>query len=167
MRVFMPVKYRGMWIINGFAVIFGLFFAAISVVYFREGDMGYGIGFVMADLLLLLLCSIQFFYGLRITTKNVIAFSEGGICCIPYALVSKITVTFQPDCVTAVIRSRGKDYTAVWLHLWMFGGASLLPCLFPVRVNKGFVQKSIDKLSVCSKVMIVDQLCNSGYVRKE
>lgn len=73
---------------------------------------------------------------------------------IPYSEVSKITVTFYHNSVTAVIRSRGKDYEAIWSYIRLSSIGSIFDVGTWVKVNDKIIENSTAKLSQCPKVVI-------------
>ncbi len=159
MRIFMRVKYERMWWLNLAVLLAAAFFVCLACVSFAEGDTGLGVGFLLMVLLLFGMNSVRLFYGLHITSKNVIAFSQAGVEWIPYSEVSKITVTFWSNSVKAVIRSRGKDYEAIWSYIRLSSIGSIFDVGTWVKVNDKFIENSIAKLSQCPKVVIENRFC--------
>lgn len=165
MRIFMPVRFRGIWRLNLTALLVAAFFGFLAWSSLADGDAGLGAGFLLMILLLVAMESVQLFYGLRITPRQVITFSQDGVECIPYSEVSKITVIFRPDFVKAVIRSRGKDYDAIWSYIRLSSLKSIFNVVLWVKVNDSFVEKSIAKLSQCPKVVIENRFHEDRHAK--
>lgn len=153
----MPVRYRDWWL-HLAVFLAATLFVLLAYFAFTAGNTGVGVGFLLMVLFLLVLDAIRLVYGLRITSEHVIAFSQCGLKYIPYSEVSKIMVTFRPNSVTAMIRSRGKDYEAIWSYIRLSKLASIFDVGIWVKVNERSLESSIAKLSQCPKVVIENRL---------
>ena len=156
MKLFMRIRYRGIWVLDLLLLLGCAILVMIAWSSFSAGAIGNGIGFLVMAMLLAVADATHYFHGLWITPKNVITFSPDGLFQISYEKVSKITVTFEPNSVSAVIRSRGKDHVVEWVYLYLSGGSIASPVHCWAKLNDGFIQKVTRELSQCPKIEIRD-----------
>ena len=166
MRIFMRVRYRGIWVLD---LLFLLAFAVLvmlSYSSFAAGAAGNGTGFLMVALFLAVADATHYFHGLWITPKKVITFSPEGLFQISYEEVSKITVTFEPSAISAVIRCRGKEHKVEWIYVWLSGGSIATPIHCWAKVNDRIIQKATAQLSQCPKVVIRNEFHREDTSKK-
>ena len=162
----MRVRYRGIWVLD---LLFLLAFAVLvmlSYSSFAAGATGNGIGFLVIALSLAIADATHYFHGLWITPKKVITFSPDGLFQISYEEVSKITVTFEPSAISAVIRSRGKEHKVEWIYLWLSGGSIAMPIHCWAKVNARIIQNAMTQLSQCPKVVIRNEFHREDTSKK-
>lgn len=158
----MRIRYRGIWLLD---VLFLFAFAVLvmlSYSSFAAGAPGNGAGFLTVAFLLAIADATHYCHGLWITPKKVITFSSKGLFSISYAEISKITVTFEPNAVSAVIRSRGREYAVEWIYLYLSGGAIATPVHCYARVDERFIKNATEKLLQCPKVVIQNHFHSQG-----
>ena len=156
MKIFLRIKYCGIWVLD---LLFLFAFAIVVMIAwssFAAGATGNGIGFLVIALSLAIADATHYFHGLWITPKKVITFSPDGLFQISYEEVSKITVTFEPSAISAVIRCRGRDHQVEWIYVWLSGGSIATPIHCWAKVNDRIIQKATAQLSHCPKVVIRD-----------
>ena len=134
-------------------------FTAVSVITFTEKEYGMAVLFIFLDTLLLFaLWCLLYAYGLRINEKRVIAITQSRIKIIPLNEISRITVKFTPDSVSAIIKTKDQCETSiVWDSLYLGSNPILLNCI-NAHISPKFVEKSISSLSKCDKVRILNYL---------
>ena len=132
-------------------------FTTIAVITFNEKDYGISVLLFFADALLLFAAWCLFFaYGLRINDKRIIAVAQSQIKIIPLTEISRITVKFTPDSVSATIKTKYQsEIVFVWDSIYLGSNPILLNCI-SANVTARFVEKSISELSKCDKVRILN-----------
>jgi hypothetical protein len=150
------IPYRHSWLIFGlgFTVIFTLL--GIAVVMAIEGI---GIFTALLSVFALVIAVglwFLFHYGIFITEKRVLLIEQSEIKAIPYDEVRKIVVIFSENGVTALIKAaRGREYIFSWGNLHM-GGVWITRV--GIRITSAFVEKSIQALCQCEKVVVRNDL---------
>ena len=132
-------------------------FSAISVITFKEKAYGIGILLLFVDALLLFAAWCLFFaYGLRINDKRLIAIEQSQIKIIPLIEISRITVKFTPDSISATVKTKDQSETVfVWDSVYLGSNPILLNCI-TAKITAKFVERSILELSRCDKVRILN-----------
>ena len=127
----------------------------IAIVTLKEGTYSLSVIAIVINLLLTFALWCRFFaYGLRISNKRVIAVDQTSVKFLPYDLVSRITVKFMSDDVSAVIKTKDQsEYCFVWDSIYL-GSDPILPNQNKANVTQKFIEKSINELSKCEKVRI-------------
>ena len=127
----------------------------IATVTLKEGAYALSAIAILINLLLTFALWCRFFaYGLRITHKRVIAVDQTSVKFLPYGSVSRITVKFTSDAVSAVIKTKDQsEYFFVWDSIYL-GSDPILPNQNKANVTQKFIEKSINELSKCEKVRI-------------
>ena len=127
----------------------------IATVTLKEGAYALSAIAILINLLLTFALWCRFFaYGLRISHKRVIALDQTSVKFLPYDSVSRITVKFTSDAVSAVIKTKDQsEYFFVWDSIYL-GSDPILPNQNKANVTLKFIEKSINELSKCEKVRI-------------
>lgn len=131
------------------------FFTAVSIFAFKEKALGIAVLGIVADIIIIFAAWCRFFaYGLRISDKRVIAVEQSRIKIASMDSVSRITVKFTSDSITALIKTKDQNEEIfVWDGIFL-GTHVLLPENNNVKLTPEFVEKSISELSKCDKVHI-------------
>ena len=130
---------------------------ALAILSFMEKEYGIAIPLLFFDALLLFAAWCLFFaYGLRINDKRIIAVAQSQIKIIPLTEISRITVKFTPDSVSATIKTKYQsEIVFVWDSIYLGSNPIFLNCI-SANVTARFVEKSISELSKCDKVRILN-----------
>ena len=127
----------------------------IAIVTLKEGTYALSVISIVINLLLTFALWCRFFaYGLRISEKRIIAVDQSCVKFLPYDTVSRITVKFTQETVSALIKTKDQsEYFFVWDSIFL-GSDPILPNRNKVSVTQKFIEKSISELSKCEKVRI-------------
>ena len=137
-----------------YLLVFSLL-TVIATVTLKDGAYALSAIAILINLLLSFALWCRFFaYGLRISHKRVIAVDQTSVKFLPYGSVSRITVKFTSDAVSAVIKTKDQsEYCFVWDSIYL-GSDPILPNQNKANVTLKFIEKSINELSKCEKVRI-------------
>ncbi len=156
----MIIKYRGIWlfIVCTALVLPVLLFLSISFVLEQR------YGFFALSLIVFALISIaiwfRFNYGLKINEKYVVAINQRKIKFIKYDSISYITVKFTNDEVVSIIKTKNQnEYVFDWSGMFL-GASVIFPITISIIIDKKFIENSIDSLSNCEKVKILNFYSN-------
>ena len=141
-----------------FLVFYLFVFALLTViatVTIKEGSYGLSVIAILLNILLTFaLWCRSFAYGLRISRKRIVAVDQSSIKLLSYEAVSRITVKFTQEAISALIKTKEQaEYLFVWDCIFL-GSDPLLPNRNKVKITSDFIEKSITELSKCEKVRI-------------
>ena len=127
----------------------------VAVITLKEGSYALSAIAILINLLLTFALWCRFFaYGLRINKKRIIAIDQTCIKILLYNTVSRITVKFTHEAVSALIKTKDQnEYYFVWDSIFL-GSDPILPNRNKAKITPSFVEKSISELSKCDKVRI-------------
>lgn len=127
----------------------------VAVITLIEGSYALSAIAILINILLTFALWCRFFaYGLRINNKRVLAVDQSSIKLLQYDTVSRITVKFTREAVSALIKTKDQnEYSFVWDSIFL-GSDPILPNRNKAKITPSFVEKSISELSKCDKVRI-------------
>ncbi len=150
----MKIKYRKSWLFVVGAILLLSVLIAMSVVFWNEQDYGWAVLCFILGILILVATYFRFNYGITINEKRVIAIEQSKIKILKYDDVSGITVKFDNEKITAYIKMKNRqEYIFVWDSIYL-GRNAVLPSENVIKLDRKFVEKSIESLSQCPKVKI-------------
>ena len=155
MKIKMVIRFKKAPLFLFFYLLVFSMLTVIAIVTLKEGTYSLSVIAIVINLLLTFALWCRFFaYGLRISHKRVIVVDQTSVKFLPYGSVSRITVKFTSDAVSAVIKTKDQsEYFFVWDSIFL-GSDPILPNRNKVSVTQKFIEKSISELSKCEKVRI-------------
>ena len=155
MKIKMVIRFKKAPLFLFFYLLVFSMLTVIAIVTLKEGTYSLSVIAIVINLLLTFALWCRFFaYGLRISKKRVIAVDQSSVKFLPYDTVSRITVKFTQETVSALIKTKDQsEYFFVWDSIFL-GFDPILPNRNKVSVTQKFIEKSISELSKCEKVRI-------------
>ena len=155
MKIKMVIRFKKAPLFLFFYLLVFSLLTVIAIVTLKEGTYSLSVIAIVINLLLTFALWCRFFaYGLRISEKRVIAVDQSSVKFLPYDTVSRITVKFTQETVSALIKTKDQsEYFFVWDSIYL-GSNPILPNHIKTNITAKFVEKSISELSKCEKVRI-------------
>lgn len=154
MEIRIRMKYHGMWLVIILAALLLSVFVIGTVVFFDEGSVGLAVLTIVLSLVIVFSLWLGLSYGIYINEKRVVLIDQSEVRIIPYENISKITVRFTDDSITAIVKEKRQgEHVFVWNHLY-FGHRIILPSKLDLMINDKLISEIASRLITCPKVEV-------------